>query len=280
MSATSIRPASSTSATATPASDASGEGDDEEFDEDNPQWAKWDCDQVRKRVREYLGTKEMTQTAFLKLIQVNSNSYYRFMQLKGPYSGINNGTHEGASIFFYRRERDATKKAEAVPPQMKKRKAVVERNEKVKKMKNGDDLLQRITEVQLEGAREDGSLPVYDDCDELRKKIELFLGEKMVTKAALLRALGNLNTNSLRQFLSAKRGPGSGAANVTYREGYVFFEKKRILEGKPKTKKRLDNEAKLGSAGFPLRHDDGRRWVITPTGYHKKYTKRAKMLSS
>ncbi|KAG6612148.1 Major Facilitator Superfamily (MFS) [Phytophthora cinnamomi] len=241
----------------------------EEFDEDNPQWAKWSCQQIRAKIRNFLGTKEMTQTAFLKLCDINSNSFYRFMNLKGPYGGSDNQTYELAAIFFYRREKQQQEekaKLKAVKPAERKRKAAEVKENKAKKAKTGDDLLQKIQDVELPDADEDGAVPVYDDCDEIRKKINYFLGEKTVTKAAFLRALGDVNSNSLRTFMNMKRGAGSGAANVVYRTAYVFFEKKRVLEGGKKTKKRLDNEAKQGPNGFPLRHDNGMRWVIVGKG--------------
>ncbi|KAE9357929.1 hypothetical protein PF008_g2913 [Phytophthora fragariae] len=248
----------------------SGDDDDEEeFDEENPQWAKWNCQQIRTKIRNFLGTKEMMQTAFLKLCDINSNSYYRFMNLKGPFGGCDNQTDEGAAIFFYRRKKkqeEEKAKLKAMKPNERKRKATEEKEKKVKKSKTGDDLLQKIQDVDLPDAHEDGTVPVYDDCDEVRKKINYFLGEKTVTKAAFLRALGDVNSNSLRSFMNMKRGAGSGAANVVYRTVYVFFEKKRILEGGKKTKKRLDNEAKQGRNGFPLRHDNGMRWVIVGKG--------------
>ncbi|RLN92429.1 hypothetical protein BBJ28_00009984 [Nothophytophthora sp. Chile5] len=245
------------------------EDSEEEFDEDNPEWAKWNCNQIRSRIRKFLATKEMTQTAFLKLIDANSNSYYRFMNLKGPYSGSMNQTYEGAAIFFYRRERDATKEKEAMKKTDRKRKVAEEREERAKKRKDGPELIKRILDTELEEADEDGSVPVYDDCDEIRKKINSFLAEKVTTQTAFLRALGDINANSLRSFFSMKRGAGSGAANVVYRTAYVFFEKKRILEGKKKTKKRMGNEAKQGKDGFELRHDNGMRWVIVPSGWSK-----------
>ncbi|ETL84230.1 hypothetical protein L917_15911 [Phytophthora nicotianae] len=59
-----------------------------------------------------------------------------------------------------------------------------------------------------------------------------------------------------------KRGAGSGAVNVVYRKGYIFFEKKRILEGGKKPKKRLKNEKKQGPDGFELRHGDSKRYYL------------------
>ncbi|EGZ18987.1 hypothetical protein PHYSODRAFT_315427 [Phytophthora sojae] len=182
------------------------------------------------------------------------------MNLKGPDGGCSNTTYLGASEFFYRRERRAKLDKKKQKAGDKKRKVTEQREEKAKKAKDGADLLKRIEETELEDEGECGYPPVFDDCDEIRKKISVFLGENIVTQTAFLKALGNV-ANSLRSFMSMKRGAGSGAANVVYRKAYVFFEKKRILEGVKKTKKRLDNEAKQGSEGFELRHNDGKRYT-------------------
>jgi hypothetical protein len=58
------------------------------------------------------------------------------------------------------------------------------------------------------------------------------------------------------------KGKGAGAANVTYTRAWTFFEKKRILEKKPKSAKRLEQEKRWGAEGFPLKHDDGTRWSM------------------
>ncbi|OWY95913.1 hypothetical protein PHMEG_00033954, partial [Phytophthora megakarya] len=151
---------------------------EEEFDEENPQWSKWNCNQIRTKIRNFLGTKEMTQSAFLKLCHINSNSYYRFMNLKGPYTGCDNQTYEGAAIFFYRREKQQKQekaKLKAMKPDDRKRKATEVKEQKSKKLKTGDELLKKIEQVQLPDMDEQGNVPVYDDCDEIRKKINYFL---------------------------------------------------------------------------------------------------------
>ncbi|OWY93156.1 hypothetical protein PHMEG_00037550, partial [Phytophthora megakarya] len=48
------------------------------------------CNQIRTKIRNFLGTKELTQSAFLKLDNINSNSYYRFKNLRGSYTGCDN----------------------------------------------------------------------------------------------------------------------------------------------------------------------------------------------
>lgn len=82
---------------------------------------------------------------------------------------------------------------------------------------------------------------VYDSCPEIVTKIKTFLETPGTTKVMLCSALGNINNNSLGQFLSGKKQDQCG--NITYRAAYVFFEKLRILEGKSKSTKRLSNEA-------------------------------------
>jgi len=88
-------------------------------------------------------------------------------------------------------------------------------------------------------------IPIYDDCNEVRRKIRLFFSnantEYKCTQKHFLQVIGNVNSNSYRRFMAAK-GEGGGAENGTYTGAYIFFEKKRIYEGKPKLKRRLESE--------------------------------------
>jgi len=60
----------------------------------------WDCDKVRAKIREFLATKEMTQTAFLKALHINSNTYRRFMSYNGPHTGSKGGLYSAAYLFL------------------------------------------------------------------------------------------------------------------------------------------------------------------------------------
>jgi hypothetical protein len=65
----------------------------------------WDCDQVRRKIRAFIGAKAMTTAAFLTAIgRVSSGSYSRFMKQRGVKVGANNGTYRGAHGFFAERE--------------------------------------------------------------------------------------------------------------------------------------------------------------------------------
>ncbi|KAG7381621.1 hypothetical protein PHYPSEUDO_005779 [Phytophthora pseudosyringae] len=232
----------------------------EDFSDDgfDSQDLKYNCNQIRVRIRKFLVTKEMTLKDFLKECRVNPGPYYRFMDLNGPDRGAGNSTYLGASQFFYRRERRAKMDKKNQKASDKKRQAVGNERRR-RRSQRPDWICFNVFKTLNWKTRVNAAVP---RCMTTAQEDQRVLGEKIVTQAAFLKALGNVSANSLRSFMSMKRGAGSGAANVVYRKGYVFFEKKRIMEGGKKTKKRLENEAKQGPDGFELRHDDGKRYYL------------------
>lgn len=114
-------------------------------------------------------------------------------------------------------------------------------------------------EIKLPG-EDDDSVPMHDTCSTIRHKINDLLGKdnmkeengnptdlkkdgskKPFTKASFTRAI-DCSTRTLDTFLKAKRMMG-GAESPIYPGAYMFFEKKRIWEGKKKTAGRLKVEA-------------------------------------
>ncbi len=114
-------------------------------------------------------------------------------------------------------------------------------------------------EIKLPG-EDTGSVPMHDTCSTVRHKINDLLGKdntkegngnpaepkkdgtmKPFTKASFARAIGQ-NPKTLDTFLKAKKMMG-GAESPIYPAAYIFFEKKRIWEGKKKTAGRLKVEA-------------------------------------
>ena len=59
-----------------------------------------DCNEIRRKIKQFLTTARMTQTAWLRLLECNSNSYRRFMLQRGPFGGCHNGVYAGAARFF------------------------------------------------------------------------------------------------------------------------------------------------------------------------------------
>lgn len=188
------------------------------------------CDTIRRKINAFINSGEMKVSEFQRTIGVNSNSYGRFMKLKGLMSGNGNQVYEAAFRFFEDR-REA-----GIKPQKKKGK----RDEEVKKFD--------VSGVELPGEK-DGDVDVWETCDEMRKKINAFLREPDVTQAAFLREVAKMHpdgkaiqSKQLKDFLS-KKGPTAGNTSKVFYCSYVFFEKMRIKYGKPKTAMREGTEA-------------------------------------
>ncbi|KAF8898589.1 hypothetical protein BD779DRAFT_22150 [Infundibulicybe gibba] len=114
------------------------------------------------------------------------------------------------------------------------------------------------TDIKLEG-EDEGSVPIYDDCGEVRRKIRILQKTPGWKVTHWLKEIGGINSNSFNRFMKEK-GRTDGASNGTYPAAYMYFEKNRILEGKKKTATRVSNES-IHPNGFPL---ENRRhvWVF------------------
>eukprot|EP00455_Lapot_gusevi_P026630 TRINITY_DN2808_c0_g1_i2.p1 TRINITY_DN2808_c0_g1~~TRINITY_DN2808_c0_g1_i2.p1 ORF type:complete len:266 (+),score=75.02 TRINITY_DN2808_c0_g1_i2:76-873(+) len=246
------------------------------------------CDTIRRKINEFLATKEMNKTTFLKEIGVNPTSLQNFMKLKGAYSGLQNGTYRGAMEFFEKRKQEAKaqkKKAvkkrkaadsdeeeeeEVEEPENEKEDADDESGEKEEKKKaptpkkakraskannTAAEILQKLAAHPVS---EDD--PVFDDCDEVRAKILAFMQSKPMTQKVFCEQLG-ITPASLNKFL-AENGPTNGAGLKAYPAGYRFFESLRLANGEAKSKQRLKHEADMPN-GFSLRAPSNYEWVET-----------------
>ncbi|OBZ79413.1 hypothetical protein A0H81_00656 [Grifola frondosa] len=159
---------------------------------------------------------------------------------------------------------DASTSATAAPaPPAKKARASGASEASSSKRKKAKEVVQpkNWTEIILEGEGESDGVPVYDDCNEIRRKIRLLRKTSDWKVTHWLKDIGNVNSNSYNRFMKAT-GPTGGASNGVYYAAYVYFEKVRIAEGKKKTAKRLRNEDEYPS-GIPL-EDRRRVWVFGP----------------
>ena len=224
---------------------------------------------IRGEIRRFLQEHwTSTKTAFLREIDVNSNSFNKFMSgnYKNQWSATSNKTYYNAAVFL---ERERIKRKHRKKAANKKRKRDSDgagsssSSSSSKKSKKDEEALLLASIVQVDVPLD---CPVYDNCDIARRKINNFLMNNCVSQAAFLRALGGIHANSLRKFLSMK-GKGAGASNSTYPAAYRFFEQKRILENKSKSNARIEAELNFGDQGYKLRHDDGKRWVLNGGAY-------------
>lgn len=138
-----------------------------------------------------------------------------------------------------------------------------------------------VSAIKLDG-ESTTSVPVYDTCDEIRKKISAYLREPGVTQAAFLREIAKtypeekkIQPKILSDFLG-KKGPTAGNTSSAYYASYVFFEKIRIRDGKPKSKHREEMEKQWeSSGGVDTKNSSSRRiWChVSERAVEDKYGK-------
>ncbi|KAL5692813.1 hypothetical protein EMGR_005674 [Emarellia grisea] len=205
-------------------------------DDERLNYIEWNCDQVRRRIRSFIESGEMKIGEFQNAIGVSSRSYLDFMGQHGRDKGSGSSTYINAARFFKKRE------LQGIKPLRKKRAA----KESQKNVAEKYD----VSSIHLDG-ESDQSVPVWDTCDVVRKKINAHLRDPDVTKAQFLRDIAKaaypgtdkkLNANVLNDFLS-KSGANAGNTSSVFYAAYVFFEKLRIRDNKPKTKFREEMEA-------------------------------------
>ncbi|KAL3770429.1 hypothetical protein ACHAWO_009509 [Cyclotella atomus] len=224
---------------------------------DHPQWIPRDMNgqqkspnKIRGELQRYIDACKadgsMTQTQIIDKMGVNSNSFRKFMNpktYKDQWSATQNGTYWAAAKLLARAkyEKELAKmaggKRKSVEEGGSSKRAKVASEKKPRAMVQLEalQLIERIGNVEGVSSR-----PVYDSCPQLVKKMKDFLQRPGMTKSIMCLALGDINSGSLNKFLMGKGQDQCG--NVAYREGWVFFEKLRILEGKSKSDARLSNE--------------------------------------
>ncbi|KDO28294.1 hypothetical protein SPRG_06344 [Saprolegnia parasitica CBS 223.65] len=217
---------------------------------------RWSCNAIRLKIQKFLATKVMTQTAFLKAIRSNANSYQRFMKQTGVSGGSGNQTYWNSLPFFDELAKKEKKEKADAKKTGAKRKADTTTDEapRAKKSASGSDRLAEIDAVEL-----DEDAPVYDDCDVVRDHLQQFFLAKEASQVNLAKHLG-FSITPLRNFLM-KKGRREGSGSAVYGAAYRFFEKRRLLDGVPKSAKRLKIEKTLPE-GYPLRKDPTHYYLL------------------
>ena len=193
---------------------------------------------------------------FHHAIGVSGKSYRGFMAQTGTMGGAGSDAYPAAFVFFKKRELMG-----------------IQRPKKVKKVKKEDkEALEKehdLTGITIEG-ESNGKVPIYDSCDEVRKKINAYLKNPAMTQAGFLRAIAQTHpegkkfqSKSLNDFMG-KRGADAGNTSGVFYAAYIFFEKLRIKEGNPKSKHRLEMEKIHGRQGFDTERGSNRGYWCRP----------------
>jgi hypothetical protein len=184
---------------------------------------------------------------------VSRRSYYAFMRQSGSWEGQKGDTFPSALWYLQHRER------EGVP--LPRKSVSVAR--KKKKMKEKEV-------VELEREKRD-NVPVFDTCDEVRRKINVYLRQSGNSQGGLRTILASqfqhtprtITISQLEQSGNA-RGPNVGNTNPVFYSAYVFFEKQRLRSKKQKSKMREKMEeiyGEVGGVNVKIPHDKYGAWI-------------------
>ncbi|CAK1364686.1 unnamed protein product [Cercospora beticola] len=118
-----------------------------------------------------------------------------------------------------------------------------------------------LSTINLPGEQNE-TVPIYLTAADVRKQIKQYLSHTKIAKTAFARELNELmpetkiEVRQMDRFLKAT-GPKGAGHNPVFYAGYVFFEKKRIRDGKNMTKKREEMEKIWKKSGGVPRNSPG-----------------------
>lgn len=191
-------------------------------------------------INRFLDSGEMKKGEFAKAIRVSPNSLNGFLRTSGTMGGAGSASYFEAWRFFKRRELAGIKAPKRAKTTASK--ATV--------------ALPDISKVHLDG-EEERKVEVYDTCDEIRRKINAHLVKSGITQAQFCRDIAaqlhdesKIQSKQLADF-RGKKGASAGNSSKVFYAAYIYFEKQRIAENKPKSKHRQDMEATwMRNGGF------------------------------
>ncbi|THW27860.1 hypothetical protein D6D23_02453 [Aureobasidium pullulans] len=225
------------------------------------------CQVVRNKINRLIESGEMKVGDFCTAIGVSSNAYYNFMHKHGTMKGAECAAYPNAAAFFQKRE------AAGLKLPTKKQKTAKDDGKGGKDGKAEAEKLD-IDDVELYGEETD-SVPVYDTCDDIRRQITAYLKKPGVTQAQFGRdLLKQFHTDrapkgisgSQMQAFRGKKGPDAGNTSSVFYGAYVFFEKMRIKQNKPKSEKRKEMEEVWGPGGFDIEHNSATTGILCEMG--------------
>ncbi|KAH8172228.1 hypothetical protein LIA77_08996 [Sarocladium implicatum] len=238
-----------------------------------------DCDVTRQKMRRWVDSGAMKIGEFREALGVGAGSYANFMEKEGARQGEQSDTYVPAVRFFKKREVAGLLLS---LPQDKKPKTAAEKRQdearkKGKETQTGANALVDTGGVELDG-EEEGKVPIYMTCTEVRKGLRALLA-KGLANAALCRALTrqypegsdkSVSPANLRYFMDQK-GVVGGSSSLAFYAGCCLLEKLRIKKGKPKSGFRYEMEAMHGPDGLETKQNQSYIVSAGRTPYINQY---------
>ncbi|KAF7960975.1 hypothetical protein EAE96_000645 [Botrytis aclada] len=221
-----------------------------------------DCDQVRQEIQNLLNSGEINATNFQRAIGVSGKSYRTFMNKYGHDKGSGSNVYYNAVAFFKKRDlKNSMTPVLPSPPLLpfsvsspsnpipSPPRIVMQPRPAKKRLSKAAEPYD-VSDIELEG-EDIESVPIYDSCHEIRKKIKVFFRNVSSNESAFCREIAKtfpdgrgVLTKTLNNFMKQKDPHGN--QSPAYYAAYVFFEKTRIRDGKPKSQDRVNSEKSLG----------------------------------
>ncbi|KAI0476377.1 hypothetical protein GGR56DRAFT_467204 [Xylariaceae sp. FL0804] len=216
------------------------------------------CNVVRGKITRLLDAGIMTKTEFGAAIGASCNVLNRFLSQRGPTAGSGSSVYYNAFAWFRQREHVGLKFPDAKKRQRLEEAAAGPSSGSGGKSSSSSKssgpaaaALPDISAIELPGEDED-DVPVYDSCDEVRRKLAAHLRKTPgLTQAQLCRDLyaqlraprcKAIQSKQLADF-RAHKGARGGAKSTVYYAAYVYFEKLRLARGQPKSAHREASES-------------------------------------
>lgn len=240
------------------------------------------CNQVRGKINKLVDSGIMKKVEFCKATHLSSKNLSDFLSKKGTYGGSGCTAYHSAWMWFKQRELAGLKMPDVKKRQKRDADAAAAAAAASASVANFGGAsasagagaasttkpgpaasTPHISNIHLEGEETD-EVEVYDTCDEIRRKINAHLKTPGLTQTQFCRDLyaqlrapkcKGIQTKQLSDFRGQK-GSRTGAKSTVFYAAYVYFEKRRIAEGKPKSKHRLEMEDIWEpQGGFDREHD-------------------------
>jgi len=214
--------------------------------------------QVRGKIRRLIESGELGVGQFCDTIGVSQTSYRRFMGQSGNNHGNQSDCYSNAWAYLKKRQiagmKISNKKAKTGDASSS---TAPGPGSGSSASGSGSDAMtaKDLADIHVPGEETD-TVEIYDSCDEIRRKRAAHLRKPGVTRAQFCRDLVEMYKTSERRpnqiqgtqvtTFQSRSGADVGNTSCVFYAAYVFFEKMRLKEKKPKSKHREGMEQAWG----------------------------------